>query len=230
MKMNMTLMGIAGLVLLSLTSTGCMITKAVTDIGKRTEMLNEVPDARPVVVAEDGAIALKVRSKVVADHSLVCECDKYFLASRPVVERDIKKTYQWQGIICAPPNRRFPQTIERCVVRVSPKYRDEWWDVVPNGLSNENMTLEKLPLNFKKNASTYGLRQPFPYAIMDKNIRLEVDREVVMRREHRVWWGYPAQVLVPPAFMIDLMCCPFWLATIGENNEFIHYEPPWKAF
>ena len=64
MKLNMARLRIAGLVLLSVVSSGCTTTRAVTNIGKRNEMLNEIRGADSVVMAEDGAIAVKVWSVV----------------------------------------------------------------------------------------------------------------------------------------------------------------------
>ncbi len=229
MKLDADLLKMVGLVLLSAACSGCMTTKAVTDIGKRTEMLDRVPDAGSVIVAEDGSIALKVRSRVIADRSLVCECDKYLVTSRSAIESCISNTAVGRDIR-SPRQRMFPGVASQPSVRIWANCGDTMWDVVPNGISNENMTLEKLPSSFRKNTTSFRQGQPIPYVMKDKNINLQVYPTAVMQREHRVWWGYPAQVLVPPAFMLDLLCCPLCLATVGENNEFIHYEPPWKAF
>ncbi len=232
MKMNKAWLRIAGLVLLSVITSGCMTTKAVTVAGKRMEYLNsDILAKDSVIVAEDGAIAVKARFGIAAGNgNPIFRCNKYVIASRSGVESSIYRTKTWREYDSHPrltnPGQQYPPTIQISADCCGNKV----WEVVPDGISRENMALEKIPPNFRKNASTFAMGQTIPYVIMGKNIHLQVIPGTHMRRDYREWWGYPAQVLVPPAFIIDLMWCPFWEATIGEHHEFIHYEPPWEAF
>ena len=147
MKMNKAWLRIAGLVLLSVITSGCMTTKAVTVAGKRMEYLNsDILAKDSVIVAEDGAIAVKARFGIAAGNgNPIFRCNKYVIASRSGVESSIYRTKTWREYDSHPrltnPGQQYPPTIQISADCCGNKV----WEVVPDGISRENMALEKIP-------------------------------------------------------------------------------------
>ncbi len=222
--------------------SACMSTKAVLDAGKRVELL-QGPHA--IIMAEDGSLAAEVKAVYTKDRGgIVCERKKYLIASRPVIEATIQQaasadyTRQLRYHLRLPANTVYLPELPYCA---DLEYS---WQLVPDDFGGPDATVDYLPTKFREHSTTFKPNEKqetihVKYFSDGKSYELQfnfnaeyfrVYKNLDLPRRKRVWWGYPVQILVVPAFLTDLLASPLWLALIGENHEYIHYKPPWEAF
>jgi hypothetical protein len=201
---------VAGMCLMFFCS-GCLLTGEVRAIGVRNEMLQ----AHQILVATNGAVAIACTATYSYDgvdqmganieNSAV---EKYLVGSSEAVRWTIqhghKAYYNSKGHRLASTNN---------VICLWPFYygatNSTSWKIVLPDYGGRAATAADLPKEFQNLGYTCVVsnRDAFPYSLDGRDLRLQLPSNFP-NRMYRKWWGYPAQILVLPAAVIDVVIAP----------------------
>lgn len=209
---------VAGICLMSFCS-GCLLTGQVRAIGVRNEMLQ----AHQILVATNGAVAIACTTTYYYDgvdqmgatipNSSV---EKYLVGSpeavRWTIQHGQKAYYDSKGHLLAPTNNviwlvRFDYGVTNSTS----------WKIVLPDYGGRSATAADLPQEFQTLAYTCPAsnNNVFLYKLYGRDLQLQLPSNFP-NRMYRKWWSYPAQILVLPAAVIDVIGFPFEIMGIGD--------------
>jgi hypothetical protein len=166
--------------------SGCA-TPSVWLLGTRRVSTDVVPET--AYVTSDNNIVLE--SKV--DHW----DGKIWTSQKRYLYRDAQSM---QGLIQRNPNNKDETYIMHVTI--------EDWRMIPSTFNNKDAIPNDLPGKTPSTSLTYALNQTLvPYRIDGKVLHLQFTSATESKRQ-RAWWSYPVQVLLAPAFVLDLLLVP----------------------
>jgi hypothetical protein len=210
--------------------SGCAFTHAVTKIGKRDEFLQ----VHQILIATNGEVAIDCTASCYSSKSIGLDrwtsriessSKKYLVGTRNVVDWTVTNA-ALDPLYYRRNTRSHP--IGMIVDTNTDKTNHVWvsqliygttnsmsWRIVPCNYGGRDATFLDLPQEFSGAVSTFNGRT-FPYEIkgQDFEMRLPVN---IGSRKYRKWWGYPAQILIFPAFAIDIVTFPYQVYVVGKG-------------
>jgi hypothetical protein len=196
-------------------SCGCA-TPFIRGIGRQTETLSGRGD---ILVAEDGGVAMGAKADYRGDArdgkpgKLLYTRTRYVIGSDEVMHNSIA-TAQKTGIT---------ETNAAAWVTCFPVAAEELcrtnWVIVPQMFGDSDCTIDMLPEKFRDGALSIAQGQPFYYEYEGKPYLIHIS--ISETRCKRRWWGYPAQVLLPAAWIYDgawmgvaIVTAPLWILPV----------------
>ena len=206
--------------------SGCILTHSVTLIGVRQETLQ----TKNILIATNGAIALECEAVYVkpADYPRkrpvveISRSKKFLVASPDVVVWTITNAIAAnQSKAKSRKTNRPVQVIQDAstnMVKVTQlvyaSTNPMCWKVIPASFGGRDANLKDLPVEFVgtnvTNMASKKTKGAIPYIINGQPIEVQLPGYLYnTNRDSMTWWGYPAQVLLIPAFAVDVIASPY---------------------
>lgn len=194
---------------------GCA-TPFIRGIGRQTEILS---GPGGILVAEDGSVAMGARADYRCDArdgkqgKLLYTQTRYVIGSVEVMHSSIATN----------PKTAIDSTNAEAWITCTPIAAGSLgktnWMVIPQSFGGPDGTIDMLPKEFREGATAVAQGQPFYYEHQGRRYLIHIT--ISETRCKRFWWGYPAQVLLPAAWVCDgalaavgIVTAPIWILPV----------------
>ena len=195
---------------LTMFCSGCL-SQAVSHAG----LWYEHAYAGQIMVASNGSVAIECSVYYTGDSSTFGRqpgVKKYFVANREQMRRGITNAIATYRL-----DRKPPATNQMSVQVFFPVSGGGlFWRAIPIGIGGRDARPEDLPRAFQSDGVTKFTGPEIPYQLEGNPMAVVLSPSPTPRRLH-TWWNAPLQLLVLPAFAVDVVGFPVEAYVVLHN-------------